>query len=278
MAIDTGLKGQRVLITGASGGIGGAMAEAFAQQGCRLILHAGSRQSELESRAKSEGWDAHVGCGDLRQPAVAKALIDLGTEHYGGVDICIANAGKWPKPHVHLADMDPERVRQIIEINLLGTLWTAQAFIAGLAWRKNVQAGVGASFCMIGSTAGRFGEAGHCDYAVSKAGMYGLLHTLKNEIVHSDPYARVNLLEPGWTVTEMSSAALEQPGAIQTALQTTPMRQLARPEDIARVALTLSSPYLSRHVSGQIVTVAGGMEGRVQWQMDEIDPQQVRER
>jgi 3-oxoacyl-[acyl-carrier protein] reductase len=131
---------------------------------------------------------------------------------------------------------------------------------------------------MIGSTAGRFGEAGHCDYAVSKAGMYGLLRSLKNEIVHTDPYARVNLLEPGWTVTEMAREALEKPGTIESALQSTPMQQLARPEDIARVALTLSSPYLSRHVSGQTITVAGGMEGRVQWQKDEIDPERVRAR
>ena len=278
MEIETGLEGQRILITGASGGIGGAMAAAFAEQGCRLILHAGSREAELTSRVESEGWDAQVGCGDLRQPEVARDLIDLGLKHYGGVDICVANAGKWPKPPVRLADMDQDRVREIVEINLLGTLWTAQAFIAGLPQRKHVQTGIGASLCMIGSTAGRFGEAGHCDYAVSKAGMYGLLRTLKNEIVHSDPYARVNLLEPGWTVTEMAREALEQPGAIESALQSTPMQQLARPEDIARVALTLSSPYLSRHVSGQTVTVAGGMEGRVQWQKDEIDPDRVRAR
>jgi 3-oxoacyl-[acyl-carrier protein] reductase len=131
---------------------------------------------------------------------------------------------------------------------------------------------------MVGSTAGRFGEAGHCTYSVAKAGMYGLLRTLKNEIVALDPYGRVNMVEPGWTVTPMASAALEQAGVIEGVLRTMPLRQLARVEDIARAVLTLSSPRLSRHISGQRVTVAGGMEGRVQWAPEEIDPAAVRAR
>ncbi len=275
MAIETGLAGQRVLITGASGGIGDAMAELFAAEGCRLILHANSRESELIDRVSAAGWDAVTGRGDLRQPEVAKALIEKGIENFGGVDICITNAGIWPKPDVLLADMDTKRVRDVIEINLFSALWTAQAFLAGLKRRQDVQAGTGASLCMIGSTAGQFGEAGHCEYAVSKAGMYGMLRTLKNEIVHADRYGRVNLVEPGWTVTAMAEETLAQPGAIESALQTVPMQQLARPEDIARVVLTLSSPHLSRHVSGQTLTVAGGMEGRVQWQQNEIDVSHV---
>jgi len=275
MAIETGLQGQRVLITGASGGIGDAMAELFAAEGCRLVLHANSRGSDLVGRARASGWDAVIGSGDLRQPEVAQALVDQGIEHFGGVDICIVNAGIWPKPNVFLADMDPERVREVIEINLFSAMWTAQAFLAGLKRRRDVQPGVGASLCMIGSTAGQFGEAGHCEYAVSKAGMYGMLRTLKNEIVHEDRYGRVNLVEPGWTATEMAEETLAQPGAIESSLQSVPIRQLARPADIASVVLSLSSPHLSRHVSGQTITVAGGMEGRTQWQKHEIDANEV---
>lgn len=278
MAVETGLKGQRVLITGASGGIGNVMAELFASEGCRLILHANSRESELAKRAAESSWDAVVGSGDLRQPEVAQALIDQGIQYFGGVDICIVNAGIWPKPDVFLADMSTQRIRDVIEINLFSAMWTAQAFLAGLKRRRDVQSGVGASLCMIGSTAGQFGESGHCEYSVSKAGMYGMLRTLKNEIVHEDRYGRVNLVEPGWTVTEMAKETLAQPGAIEKSLQSVPIRQLARPEDIARVVLSLSSPYLSRHVSGQTITVAGGMEGRVQWQPQDIDSEAVLDR
>lgn len=278
MAIETGLEGQRVLVTGASGGIGDAIAELFAAEGCRLILHANSRVSELDKRAKAAGWNAVTGSGDLKEPKIAQALVEQGIKQFGGVDICIANAGVWPVEDVSLADMSVERIRDCLEINLLGALWTAKAFLAGLKRRSDTRSDAGASLCMIGSTAAQFGEAGHCDYAVSKAGMYGMLRTLKNEIVHEDRYGRVNLVEPGWTVTEMAEAALAVPGAIEKSLQSVPMQQLARPVDIARAVLSLSSPYLSRHVSGQTITVAGGMEGRVQWQPQDIDSESVLNR
>ncbi len=278
MALETGLQGLRVLITGASGGIGGAMAAAFAAEGCELILHAGTREQPLRERAEAESWTACVGSGDLRDPTTADAMIDLGIERFGGVDVCIANAGEWPEAEVPLAELDDDRIREVLEVNLLGTMWTARAFLAGLSRRSDVRPEVGASLCMTGSTAGRFGEAGHCTYAVAKAGMYGLLRTLKNEIVALDPYGRVNLVEPGWTVTPMARAALDRPGSIEGVLRTMPLRQLARPEDIARAVLVLSSPHLSRHVSGEALTVAGGMEGRVQWGPGDIDAEAVKRR
>ena len=278
MALETGLQGLRVLITGASGGIGGALARAFASEGCRLVVHAGTRRDALQATVDSEGWDACVGSGDLRDPQISRSLIDLGIDRFGGIDICIANAGKWPVADVPLSHLDDERIREVLDVNLLGTMWTARAFLAGLSRRTDVRDGVGASLCMTGSTAAQFGEAGHCTYSVAKAGMYGLVRTLKNEIVQIDPYGRVNLVEPGWTVTAMAREALGRDEAIQGVLRTMPLRQLSRGEDIARAVLTLSSPQLSRHTTGQILTVAGGMEGRVQWMPEQIDVAAVRTR
>jgi hypothetical protein len=89
--------------------------------------------------------------------------------------------------------------------------------------------GHGASLGFVGSTAGRFGEAGHAEYATAKAGLVGLMRSLKNEIVTLDPFARVNAVEPGWTVTHMVRPTLDQPGVIARALATMPVRQPAAP-------------------------------------------------
>ena len=118
------------------------------------------------------------------------------------------NAGIWPAEDAPLHEVDPDRVREVLEVNLLGAIWTARAFVRALAQDGPRADGRGASVCLIGSTAGRFGEAGHLEYAVSKSGLYGLMRSLKNEIVALDPYARVNLVEPGWTVTPMAEASL----------------------------------------------------------------------
>jgi 3-oxoacyl-[acyl-carrier protein] reductase len=75
----------------------------------------------------------------------------------------------------------------------------------------------------------------------------------------------VNLVEPGWTRTAMAEAALADRAAVERVLATRPLRELAEPHDVARVCVALASPAISRHVSGEIVTVAGGMEGRLLW-------------
>ena len=138
--------------------------------------------------------------------------------------------------------------------------------------------GRGASLCLVGSTAGRFGEAGHVEYAVSKAGLRALVLSLKNEIVDLDPYGRVNMVEPGWTITPMTEELLDDDELVQRVLATTPVRQVARAEDIASVVAFLSAPGLSRHVSGEVITVSGGMEGRMRWRNEEVDPATVRRR
>jgi 3-oxoacyl-[acyl-carrier protein] reductase len=88
---------------------------------------------------------------------------------------------------------------------------------------------------------------------------------LKNEITTLDRWARVNLVEPGWTVTPMAEATLEASGAIDAVTRSMPLRRVASPNDVAAAVLYLASPTLSRHVSGETITVAGGMEGRVLW-------------
>jgi 3-oxoacyl-[acyl-carrier protein] reductase len=117
---------------------------------------------------------------------------------------------------------------------------------------------------LIGSTAGIFGEAGHADYASAKSAVvHGLLLSLKNEVVRVAPHARVNAVCPGWTSSPMTRQELEDPTFIERLTRTMALRKVATPEDVARQVVILASDELSGHVTGQVVVVAGGMEGRV---------------
>lgn len=278
--MDTALDGLNVLITGASGGIGCALAVAFADEGCGLALHAGRNLESLEAFAAQHAWGERVFCfaADVRDPTQFEQGLERARERLGRIDVAVVNAGIYPSEDLGLHEMPPERAREVIDVNLLGATWTARAFMRALHADGPRADGRGASLCLIGSTAGRFGEAGHVAYAVSKAGLYGLLRTLKNELPALDPYGRINMVEPGWTVTPMAQPALDEPGTIERIAQTMPVRQLARPEDIARAVVLLSSPAASRHVSGEVLTVAGGMEGRVLWRADQVDAAEIKRR
>jgi 3-oxoacyl-[acyl-carrier protein] reductase len=115
---------------------------------------------------------------------------------------------------------------------------------------------------LVGSTAGVFGEAGHADYAAAKSAiLYGLLLSLKNEVVRDEPLARVNAVAPGWTESPMTRGHVD-PERVRKVSRTMALRKVAQPEDVARQVVVLASDLLSGHVTGQVVTIAGGMEGR----------------
>src|ERR671934_10916 len=138
------------------------------------------------------------------------------------------------------------------------------AFVAVGAILREVERTGHGSLVLVGSTAGIFGEAGHADYASAKSAIvHGLLLSLKNEIVRIAPRARVNAVCPGWTESPMTRTTLDDPGLVTRVTRTMPLRKVAQPEDVARQVVVLASDELSGHVTGQVVTVAGGMEGRV---------------
>lgn len=278
--MDSGLIDKVVVITGASGGIGRAMAEAFGAEGCRLVLSGNSQIDSLRSWTDGQPFAERalvVGADVSRAPDV-EALFAAAAERFGRVDVCLANAGIWPVDDTPLAAMPADRLRRTVEVNLLGAAHTARSFLATLSATGPRDDGHGAALIFTGSTAGRFGERCHADYALAKAGLVGLLMTLKNEIVAIDAFGRVNMIEPGWTVTHMARPALSRPGTISKVVATMPLRQLGRAKDIAACALWLASPLLARHVSGQTLTVAGGMEGRLLWSEQDISEDAVRQR
>jgi 3-oxoacyl-[acyl-carrier protein] reductase len=192
---------------------------------------------------------------DLTDEAAADALVPAAVEALGRLDACVANAGVWPADDVAVADLPLERWRATIDANLTATFLTARAYL-----RHARDTDAPGSLVMVASTAAHFGEAGHADYASAKAAIaYGLNRSLKNE---AGDHARVNVVSPGWTVTPMAEAALT-PDTLATITATMPLRKVAKPEDVARTIVWLSSGSAAGHVTGEIVTVAGGMEGRL---------------
>jgi 3-oxoacyl-[acyl-carrier protein] reductase len=254
--VETGLAGKGVVVTGASGGIGSACARAFAAEGSAVALHYHRGRKRVEALAVELG-DAPILNADLTIEADADALFDAARETLGHVDVCAAVAGVWPRDDVPVWELPLDRWRATLDANLTATFLTARAFL-----REVAQNGTG-SLVLVGSTAGIFGEAGHADYAAAKSAILGgLLLSLKNEITCVAPRARVNAVAPGWTESPMTRGLVDEE-RVRMMSRTMALRKVARPEDVARQVVVLASDELSGHVTGQVVTVAGGMEGRV---------------
>lgn len=257
--MQTGLKNKHVIITGANGGIGQATAELFNKEGANLSLHYHKNTKtvqELQSKLKGKFSFFQA---DLSSEQSVLDFFQGAIENYGRIDILIVNHGIWPEENVPAHEMKVNRWRRTIEINLNAAFFCSKHFLKNLEQYP----GENASITYVGSTAGIFGEAGHVDYSVSKFGLQGLLYSLKNEIVHLAYRGRVNLVAPGWTVTPMTDKFMGDKHLIKSVLQTMPLRKIARSVDIANTIVFLSSDKLAGHISGQIVTVAGGMEGRI---------------
>jgi len=245
-----------VLVTGASSGIGAACARAFAAEGARVVVHYNRGDDRARAVAEELGG-APVAQADLTVEADVDRLFDEARGALGQIDVCAAVAGVYPSDDEPVWDLSLERWEDTVRANLTATFLTARAFL-----REVERTGQG-SLVLVGSTAGVFGEAGHADCAAAKSGILGgLLLSLKNEVSRIWKTARVNAVAPGWTVSPMTRGLLDD-DAVERITKTMPLRKVAQPEDIAAHVVVLASDALSGHVTGQVVVLAGGMEGRL---------------
>jgi 3-oxoacyl-[acyl-carrier protein] reductase len=267
--MDTDLAGRVVLVTGASGGIGGEVVRAFVREGARVAAHYGQHAERAQALAEELGAACvPLGADVTREDEVARLFAEA-EARLGPVQVLVANAGFWPPRDAPVHEMTLEQWHGTLAVNLTSVFLCTREFFRGIV--KHGLADPAA--VLIGSTAAVYGEAGHADYAAAKAGLtYGLARSLKNEICRLAPRGRVNVVCPGWTFTPMTRRFADDPERVRKVLQTIPLRKVGRAHDVAMTVVYLASSRLAGHVSGQLLTVSGGMEGRVLYQQEEIDP------
>lgn len=269
--------GKVVIVTGASGGIGSALARRFAGEGAKLVLHYRRSRAQVEALQHDlADADVLVAGADLTRETDARRLMNMAVKRFGRVDTLLANAGSWESRDVPLHRMSLRQWRATVDSVLTSAFLSAREFFKLVARQRRGNA------VFIASTAAVFGEAGHADYASAKAAMaYGLTRTLKNEIARLAPHTkdycggRVNCICPGWTLIPRTAGKLKQAATVRKITATMALPQVARPDDIANLAVFLSSDKLARHITGQTMIAAGGMEGRWLWQPGEVNPDMV---
>lgn len=264
--METGLRDRVTLVTGALGGIGSEVARWLGREGARVALHYRTGPASAERLRQSLPGSAAFHAELTDEGDVASLFRDV-EGSLGPVEILVANAGIWEERDTPIWEMSLAQWRQTLDTNLTSVFLCVRELCRGVKRHRLTDPAA----VLVGSTAGIFGEAGHCDYAASKAGMtYGLLMSLKNEMARLSPRARINAVCPSWVLTPMAESFASDEKAVKRALQTVPLRKLARPADVAAAVVFLASSRLSGHLTGQSLVVAGGMEGRVLYEPSEL--------
>ena len=195
---------------------------------------------------------------ELTETYAVKRLFAEVEDGLGPVYTAVANAGRFPREtDAPLWEIVVEQWRATIDDNLLVSFLTATEWA-----RRALERGEG-SLVMLSSAAGLYGQPGHGDYATAKAGVaVGLLGTLKNELGQASADLRVNVFAPAWTAHERDVAGFDA-DIVAANVATQALPRLGTPADVAAAVAWLASPLAARHVSGEIVRVTGGMEGRI---------------
>ncbi|KAJ1954949.1 hypothetical protein EC988_002151 [Linderina pennispora] len=261
MADFLGLKNVHVFVTGASGGVGLATSRAFLDQGAFVTLHYNSNSATLDPLLHEFPDRAFAVQARITDESSVSQAFESAISKFGPVQVLIVNHGIWPTQPLLVKDMSLEHWNNTINVNLTGSFLAIRHFMQQLE-KHNVQDNV--AVVMVGSTAGKFGEWYHADYSASKSAMmYGLTLSLKNEIVQICPKGRVNSVAPGWIRTAMAEPALKDQDVVKKAFATSPLNKISEPQDIANAILYLASEKASGNITGHVMDVNAGMEGRI---------------
>jgi short-subunit dehydrogenase len=201
------LEGARILITGASQGIGRAMALEAARRGAKVLAAARNEDllAELVAEGKEKGWTIHTVRADVTDPAGRLAMVEAAQRLLGGLDVLVNNAGIGATGH--FADSGPERMRQIFEVNFFGLTETTRVCLPLL------KEGTNPAILNISSVAGRRGLPARSDYSASKFAVQGFSEALRSELAKDG--IDVLLVNPGLTQTNFSKNMIEQKAKMQ---------------------------------------------------------------
>ena len=267
--VSLSLAGRTALVTGGSRGIGAATVRLFRQAGGRVAFSYISAQQQAESLAAELGGPSL--CLAIQQslatPEEGEALVARAIDHFGDLDILIANHGIWPPVETSVATMTSAQWRRTQATNVDSVFGLVHAAAAHMLTRPRAAAPEGVTagcvpvaparghIVLIASAAGQRGEGGHADYATSKGAIIALTKSLSSELAPHGIYA--NCVAPGWTHTEMTGSVFDSP---EVAARTNPTIPVGRPAHVTEVAgpiLFLCTPFAG-FISGEIFNVNGG--------------------
>ena len=239
------LSGQNALVTGASGGIGGAIARALHGQGAAVAL-AGTREAALNALAVELGERAHILTADLSQPDEPERLVKEAEAALGQVDILVNNAGI-TRDGLAMRMRD-EDWQAVLEVNLTAGFRLIRAALRGMLRRRHGR------IVSVTSVVGVAGNPGQANYAASKAALIGMSKSIAAEVASRG--ITVNCIAPGLIVTAMTDGLSEEQRTRIAA--TIPMGRFGAAADIAAAAVYLASAEAA-YITGQTLHVNGGM-------------------
>jgi len=248
------LKGKKAVITGATRGIGRAIAEQLALQGVQVVIS--SRKIEACEEVAAQINQA-AGGAELAFPVACnishkeqlQALVDQSIAHMGQIDILVCNAAS-NVHHGPSATISDEAFSKIIDTNLKSTHWLCHMVLPGMAERRN------GSIIVVSSIAGLRGSESLGTYGISKAGEIALIRNIALE--YGPKNIRANAIAPGLIKTDFARALWENPEFLNKRLESTPLRRIGEPIDIAGAAVFLASGA-STFMTGQVLVVDGGV-------------------
>ncbi len=243
------LEGKVALITGATRGIGRAIAEAYAAHGAHVAFTYRSSvdiAEELEAALKAHGVEAKGYQADAVDLAAVQAVVDDIVSQHGRLDIIVNNAGVTQDNL--LLRMTEDQWNKVIQTNLNSIFFTTKAALKTMLKQR------AGAFINISSVVGLQGNAGQSNYAASKAGMIGFTKSVAREV--GSRGIRANVVAPGFIATEMTHALPEK--ELETWLKGIPLQRAGQPSDVANLCVFLGSD-MSSYVTGQVLNVDGGM-------------------
>ncbi len=244
------LSGKVAMITGASRGIGEAIAVAYAQAVARVVL-ASRKQTDLDGlaqRIREAGGEALPSAAHTGDAAAIADVVEKAVSIYGGIDILVNNAAT--NPHFgHILTAEDSHWDKILDVNVKGYFRVAKACVESMKARGN------GKIINMASVAGLEPEPMMGVYSVSKAAVLMLTKVLAAELAQFN--IQVNAIAPGFVKTKFSAALWQNPQINQAILNTIPQKRMAEPEEIAGLAVYLASPS-SSFVTGSTFSIDGG--------------------